>query len=147
MRRKAARGIAVTTLLVCAGLLLSGCWAKVSVIGGKYKTITLTQDLTRRLISTCTADTTSGKARDFCVLDRVNGVCRTFPETGVTEDDCYALANYANYEDLDFAIKMVNFYGGCLELFVNTPPCEIDCYPNHPTTWVQSGLRSGGDCA
>ncbi len=136
--------VLVASLLVAATLALSGCWANVYNIGGGARSITLTKDFSRRLISSCTDAVGTGSARDFCALDRINGVCRTFPVKGVTEDDCVALANYANWEQLDSAIKLASGGNGCLLFFENLPPCVIDCYPNDPPTWGQTGTGEFG---
>jgi hypothetical protein len=94
-------------LLVGAGLLLSGCWANVYNYSANERYITLTKDLSDRLIYSCTAEQGTGAARAFCALDKINGVCFHFPEKGISSDDCTALSNYGDWEDLDRAIKAI----------------------------------------
>lgn len=115
-----ARGyrVAVVALLAAAALALSGCWATVyRDPGNGDRNITLTKDFSHRLIWSCTDAVGAGSARDFCVLDRINGVCRAIPEINVSQDDCLTLANYGNWEDLDRAIHHVIAGDDCLSVF------------------------------
>jgi hypothetical protein len=144
------RKAGIALLLIGATLLIAGCnWATVyySEAGGKH--ITLTQDFTRRLIWNCTAQAGAGSARAFCVFDRIEGVCHTFPNAYIYQDDCYLLTDYGDWPDMEEAIKMVIGWGGrgCLSYWVNPPPCIADCYPNAPPpTWRRAPTGSFG-CA
>ncbi|MEK6252267.1 MAG: hypothetical protein AABM43_10045 [Actinomycetota bacterium] len=106
-RRKMLGKAGVVALLAAAALVLSGCWATVYNFSDGTRNITLTKDFSGRLISSCTAQEGTGAARAFCVLDRINGVCRAIPIKGVTETDCVLLASYGDWEELDRAIQDV----------------------------------------
>jgi len=117
-RRRAIRTGFAASLLVAAALLLSGCWANVYNFRTGDRDITLTKDFSHRLIWSCTDAVGAGSpARDFCVLDRINGVCRTFPEKGITENDCLLLADYTDWQHLDSAIHHVIAASDCLTFF------------------------------
>jgi hypothetical protein len=136
-RRRAIRLGGIASLLIAATLVLSGCWATVIDLGQGNRAITLTQDLTNRLIWNCTAEAGDGSARAFCVLDRIEGVCRTFPEEGITRDDCYLLSSYGNWDTLDTAIKRDISQGlrGCLSYWNYSAPCLTDCIPQGTIFW------------
>lgn len=105
-------------LLATATLVLSGCWANVYNFRTGDRDITLTKDFSHRLIWSCTDAVGAGSPdRDFCVLDRINGVCRTFPEKGITESDCPLLSDYTDWQDLDSAIHHVIAASDCLTFF------------------------------
>lgn len=106
-RRRAIRVGGLASLLVAVALVLSGCWANTYNFPNGDRYITLTKDFSGRLIWSCTAEEGTGAPRAFCVLDRINGVCRHIPEKGITEDDCIGLANYGLWEQLDRAIQDV----------------------------------------
>ncbi len=104
-------------LLIAAALVLSGCYATVVNFGDGTRNITLTSDFTRRLVTTCGDEHGNGSARDFCVLDKINGVCFHFPEKGVTTTDCVEMSNYGDWEDMDTAINNVIATTDCLSYF------------------------------
>ncbi len=117
-RRRAARVGFIASLLVAFALVLSGCWANVYDFRTGDRDITLTRDFSHRLIWSCTDAVGAGSpARDFCVLDRIDGVCRTLPEKGITEDDCLLLADYTDWQHLDSAIHHVIAASDCLTFF------------------------------
>lgn len=137
-------------LLVGATLLVSGCWWAVVDYDGGAKRITLTQDFTNRLIWSCTAEAGSGSSRAFCVFDRIEGVCHTFPNAYVYQSDCSLLSNYGDWQDMEAAIKKIlqpAFGGDCLTYWVNPPPCVIDCYPNNPQPNWGTAVRGQWGCA
>jgi hypothetical protein len=121
-RRKMLGKAGVVALLAAAALVLSGCWATVYNFGGGQRNITLTKDFSRRLISSCTDAVGTGPARDFCVLDRINGVCRAIPIHGVTETDCVLLSSYGRWEEMDQAIRDVIGPNDCLSFFEDPDP-------------------------
>jgi hypothetical protein len=116
-RRKTLGKAGVVALLIAAALALSGCWANVYNFSDGTRNITLTSDFTRRLVTTCGDEHGNGSARDFCVLDKINGVCFHFPEKGVTTTDCVELSNYGDWEDMDTAINNVIGTTDCLSYF------------------------------
>jgi len=116
-RRKMLAKAGVGALLIAAALALSGCWANVYNLGGGARDITLTSDFTRRLVTTCGDEYGNGSARDYCVLDRINGVCFHIPEKGITTTDCVELSNHGDWEDMDFAINNVIATTDCLTYF------------------------------
>ena len=105
--RRSVRVGGVAGLLIAAALVLSGCWANIYTFSSHERYITLTKDFSSRLIWTCTAEKGTGSARAFCVLDKINGVCFHIPEKGVSQDDCVAMSNYGDWEELDSSIKAI----------------------------------------
>lgn len=111
------RRAGLASLLVGAALVLSGCWATVYKFSDGTRNITLTEDFTRRLISSCGDEHGNGSARTFCVLDRINGVCYHIPAKGITQNDCYPLSSYGNWESMDVSIENVIGSSDCLSFF------------------------------
>jgi hypothetical protein len=64
----------------------------------------------------------TGSARAFCVLDRINGVCRALPIKGVTGIDCVLLSSYGRWEEMDQAIQDVIGPDDCLSFFEGSDP-------------------------
>jgi hypothetical protein len=103
--------------------MLSGCsWAVVYNFSPNERNITLTKDFSNRLISSCWEEHGNGTARTFCVLDKINGVCRTFPNKGIVEADCAVLSSYGYWDSMDNAIEHVIEGDDCLSFFENQNP-------------------------
>jgi hypothetical protein len=136
-RRKMLGKAGVGALLIAAALVLSGCWENIFKLENGGRVITLTRDFSHRLIWSCTDAVGAGSpARDYCVLDRIYGVCQTFPEKDISSYDCLVLDNYYNWKPLDAAIHDVIRTGGCLAYYQNLPPCQIDCVID--LTWAST---------
>jgi hypothetical protein len=121
--RKTVRLGLITSLLVAATLLLSGCWANVYNAGGGERNITLTKDTSNTIIFNCTKSKGTGAARAFCALDTINSLCRGAPPKGVTDDDCVLMASYGGWQDLDISIRQVIGPGSdCLSYFEHSDP-------------------------
>ncbi len=116
-RRRAIRAGLASSLLVAAALLLSGCWANVVNWGDGTRNITLTQDISNRIIFSCTAEHGTGAARAFCALDTVKALCQGIHIKGVSDSDCIHISSYGDWQDMEHAIVNVTGSDDCLSFF------------------------------
>lgn len=102
--RRAVKVGLVSSLLVAAALVLSGCGINVYDDGGGVRNLTITKDTSASIIWNCTVEKGTGQPRAFCALDTVRNLCLAFPVKGIDETDCILMGNYGDWQDMNEAI-------------------------------------------